>query len=168
MVNNSNFLITIFVIIGVATRIIPHPPNLTALGAVALFGGALYFDKKISLIIPIIILAISDFILGFQMNISVYFSFLLIVFLGFNLRNKLSFKNIISYSISSGLIFYAVTNFFVFLGSTYYSQDIYGLVLCYTLALPFLANTILGNLLYSLALFYSFKYVHKKINVSSQ
>ena len=95
MINNSNFLITIFFIIGVATRIIPHPPNLTALGAVALFGGALYFDKKISLIIPIIILAISDFILGFQMNISVYFSFLLIVFLGFNLRNKLSFKNII-------------------------------------------------------------------------
>tara|TARA_B100000963_G_C22587417_1_gene653784 strand:+ start:238 stop:744 length:507 start_codon:yes stop_codon:yes gene_type:complete len=168
MVNNSNILITAFVIIGVATRLIPHPPNLTAVGAVALFGGALYFDKKISLIIPILILAISDFILGFQMNISVYFSFLLIVLLGFNMRQKINFKNIISYSIFSGLIFYVVTNLFVFLGSTYYSQDIYGLILCYTLALPFLANTILGNLLYSLALFYSFKYVHNKINVTSQ
>ena len=167
MINNSNFLITIFVIVGVITRLIPHPPNLTAVGAVALFGGALYFDKKISLIIPIIILAISDFILGFQMNISVYFSFFLIVLLGINLRTKLSLKNIISYSILSGLTFFIVTNLFVFLGSTYYSQDIYGLILCYTLALPFLANTILGNLLYSLALFYTFKYVYKKINVAT-
>lgn len=165
MIIKSNLLVTIFVTVGVVTRLIPHPPNLTAIGAVALFGGALYLNKKISLIIPIIILAVSDFILGFQMNISVYFSFILIVLLGFNLRQKLTFKNIISYSIFSGLIFYFVTNLFVFLGSTYYSQDIYGLITCYTLALPFLTNTILGNLLYSLAMFYSFKYVHKKINV---
>ena len=167
MIKKSNLLVTIFVTVGVVTRLIPHPPNLTAIGAVALFGGALYLDKKISLIIPIIILAVSDFILGFQMNISVYFSFILIVLLGFNLRQKLTFKNIISYSIFSGLIFYFVTNLFVFLGSTYYSQDIYGLITCYTLALPFLTNTILGNLLYSLAMFYSFKYVHKNINVIS-
>ena len=28
------------------TRIIPHPPNFTALGAIALFGGAFIYDKK--------------------------------------------------------------------------------------------------------------------------
>ena len=115
MIKNTNLLVTIFIAIGIVTRIMPHPPNLTAIGAVALFGGALYLDKKTSLIIPIVTLAISDFILGFQINPSVYFSFILIVFLGFNLRQKINFKNIISHSIFSSLIFYLITNLFVFL-----------------------------------------------------
>ena len=48
MLNKNNLIITGFIILGVLTRVIPHPPNFTAIGAVALFGGAFFSDKKLS------------------------------------------------------------------------------------------------------------------------
>jgi len=48
-----------------------------------------------------------------------------------------------------------VSNFAVWLAGAghYYSNDMAGLVLCYTMALPFFAYTLAGMAVYSLALF---------------
>jgi hypothetical protein len=38
------------------------------------------------------------------------------------------------------LIFYIVSNFFVFVGTDLYSKDLFGFIQCYVLALPFFLN----------------------------
>ena len=49
-------------------------------------------------------------------------------------------------------IFFIVTNFAVWLGSSMYSQDINGLISCYIMALPFFQNTLLSAVMYGLGM----------------
>src|ERR1700745_3791490 len=60
-------LITIFAMIAVAlfSRLVPHLPNMTAVGAVAIFAGATIKPRWLALVVPLILLIISDLILGF-------------------------------------------------------------------------------------------------------
>ena len=59
----------------------------------------------------------------------------------------------------SSIIFFILTNLGVwYLG---YPRNIEGLIACFTLALPFFVNTILGDLFYSFILFRSFKSAKK-------
>ncbi|MBE37664.1 MAG: hypothetical protein CMP50_03300 [Flavobacteriales bacterium] len=168
MLNKYNLIITGFIILGVLTRIIPHPPNFTAVGAVALFGGAFFTSKKLSFLIPIAIMLISDLILGYSMNLAVYISFMIMVCCGFLLKQNQNGFRIINITILGSLIFFIVTNFSVFLTSSLYPKSIIGLIECYTLAIPFFLNTIIGNIIYSLIMFYGFNAIKSKILVKAQ
>lgn len=163
MLNKNNLLIIGFIILGILTRVIPHPPNFTALGAIALFGGAFFNDKKLACIIPITIMMLSDLVLGYQMVISVYVSFLIMVCIGFYLKKNQNGLRIINGALIGSIIFFIITNFSVFLTSSLYPKSIIGLIECYTLAIPFFTNTLVANITYSLILFYSFKAIQKRV-----
>ena len=165
--NKNNLIIIGFIILGVLTRIIPHPPNFTAIGAVALFGGAFIKDKKLSFIIPVFIMMLSDLILGYSMVISVYISFIIMVLIGSLLQKKQNGIRIINTTLIASLIFFLITNFSVFLTSSLYPKNIIGLIECYTLAIPFFINTVMGNVIYSLIMFYSFNMIQKRILIKS-
>ena len=47
-----------------ATRLIPHPPNLTSVTALALFGGAYFSNRWQAFLVPLIALVVSDVMLG--------------------------------------------------------------------------------------------------------
>jgi len=166
-VKKNNLIITGFIILGVLTRIIPHPPNFTAIGAVALFAGAFINDKKLSFIIPVFIMMLSDLILGYSMVISVYISFIIMVLLGSLLEKNQNGIRIINTTLIASLVFFLITNFSVFLTSSLYPKNIIGLIECYTLAIPFFMNTIMGNIIYSLIMFYSFNMIQKRILIKS-
>ncbi len=68
----------------------------------------------------------------------------------------ISTKNILL----SSTLFFLVTNFGVWLIG--YPHTLAGLISCYTLAIPFFGNTILGDMAFTGALFYSFGYIQKK------
>ena len=159
MINKHNLLVAFFILLGVFTRIIPHPPNMTAIGAIALFSGAFLYDKRLAFIIPTITMLISDLVLGYQLALSVYLSFLIIVSLGFVLAKKHTGISVINMSLLASVIFYVLTNFSVFISSPLYSKTFVGLIECYTLAIPFFLNTLIGNVVYSLIMFYGFKFV---------
>ena len=159
MINKHNLLVAFFILLGVFTRIIPHPPNMTAIGAIALFSGAFLYDKRLAFIIPTITMLISDLVLGYQLALSVYLSFLIIVSLGFVLAKKHTGSSVINMSLLASVIFYVLTNFSVFISSPLYSKTFVGLIECYTLAIPFFLNTLIGNVVYSLIMFYGFKFV---------
>ena len=163
MLNKNNLILTIFILVGVLTRIIPHPPNFTAIGAIALFGGACFIDKRLSFLVPVSIMLISDLILGYHIMLSVYISFIIIVFLGFRLARKRTSMKIINTAIIASIIFFIITNFSVFLTSTLYSKNIIGLIECYTLAIPFFMNTLVANIFYSLLMFYAFSLVKNRM-----
>ena len=67
-----------------ALRLVPHPPNFTPIGAMALFSGA-YLGRRgaIALVAPLGALLLSDLVLGFYRGMAtVYFSVALIVLIG--------------------------------------------------------------------------------------
>jgi len=163
MLNKNNFILTIFILVGVLTRVIPHPPNFTAIGAIALFGGACFIDKRLSFLVPVSIMLISDLILGYHIMLSVYISFIIIVFLGFRLARKRTSMKVINTAIIASIIFFIITNFSVFLTSTLYPKNIIGLIECYTLAIPFFMNTLVANIFYSLLMFYAFSLVKNRM-----
>lgn len=169
-----SLITTLFILLGVLTRLIPHTDNFTAVYAIALFSGACFNNKKIALLIPICIMIISDFLLGQSMVLSVYISFMLIVLLGFFLKKKDHFLNIISFSITASLIFFFTTNFTVWLSSSptdgiyYCPMNLQGLIKCYMQAIPFFWNTLFSTITYSIIMFYGFKAVQNQILIESK
>ena len=47
-----------------ATRLLPHPPNLTPVMAIALFGGAFLTSNWAAFAVPILAMALSDLFIG--------------------------------------------------------------------------------------------------------
>lgn len=143
------FAIGMVIVAAVLLRIVPHPPNVAPVAAIALFGG-LYISKRFALIVPLIIMFLSDAVLGFHSGMPfVYGSFLLIGLLGVLLQQKKGFLTIILASIGSSILFYLITNFGVWHLGTMYPHTLEGLLTCYIAGLPFLRNTFVGDLLYT-------------------
>ena len=147
--SKRNLVLITIVLLAAFTRLIPHWPNFTAIGAVALFGGA-YFDKKhLSFVVPFIALFVTDLILGFHSTMwAVYFSFALIVMIGFNLRSKRRIVTVGVSAVTASVLFFLITNFAVWLSSPMYPPTIAGLIESYVLAIPFFHYTLLGDLFY--------------------
>lgn len=149
-------LILVLTLIGAAaaSRLLPHPPNMTSVTATALFGGAMLSDRRLAFLVPLAAMFAGDLVLGFHSQmISVYGSFVLIVAMGLWLQRRRSAANIAGAAIAASLLFFAITNFGVWLIDGMYPHTLAGLALCYTEALPFLRNTLGGDLLYTLVLF---------------
>ena len=153
---NSKFVIALlFVLIGVSLRLIPHAPNFVPIAAIALFGGV-YFSKKTALILPIVAMFISDIFIGFydiKIMAAVYGSFLLSVILGLWLKNHKKWHTVAGIAVLSSILFFLITNFAVWAFSPWYAKTFSGLIQCYILALPFLKNSLLGDLFYTTVFF---------------
>ena len=144
------------IVMAVATRLFPHPPNVAPITGIALFACQRFGDKRLAFIIPILCMLISDLFLGFHSTLPfVYLAFICISFLG------IYSKNIHNGTIlTSSALFFVVTNFGVWLLG--YPNTMAGLISCYTLAIPFFINTILGDLFFTHTLNYSFNTIEKK------
>ena len=85
--------IIIFISFAILIRILPHPWNFTPILSIALLTGV-YFKNKISFLIPLSIIVISDLYIGyFNMFLWVYSSYFLIYVLGNKLIQEFTFKN---------------------------------------------------------------------------
>ena len=89
----------------------------------------------------------------------VYGSLLLIPLLGMLLKSKVNIVNCILGCASGSIIFFIITNFGVWISSSYYPKTIEGILTCYTMALPFFANTLTSSLLYSAIIFSGSEYI---------
>src|SRR3989344_4079667 len=111
------------IIIGVAvlSRLIPHMPNFTPIGAMALFGGA-YLDKRWAILLPLVAMFFSDLFIGFYspiVMISVYGSFALTGLIGLWLRERKSPKNTLLAAVSSSVLFFFIATFAVWVGGSH-------------------------------------------------
>src|SRR5438874_1845373 len=48
------------VVAATAMRLVPHPPNVTPIAAIALFGGAHFASKRAALAVPLLAMCLSD------------------------------------------------------------------------------------------------------------
>jgi hypothetical protein len=137
------------------SRLVPHPPNFAPIGALALFGGAQFADRRAAFLVPLAAMLLSDFCLGFYAHMGwVYGSFTLSVCIGLWLRSHRGTWRIAGASLLGSTLFFLITNFGVWANSTTtYAKGLSGLVACYVAAIPFFGNTLLGDGFYALILF---------------
>ena len=159
--NNFKYILFFLIIVSLS-RLIPHPPNFTPLLSVSIFLPFLLTDKRIILILPLAVLMITDFFIGsYKLMFWVYGSIFLISSLSHYFYTN-SFKRLIALSVITPFLFFIITNFGVWLGSIIYTQDFSGLVLCYYMAIPFLAMNLISTILFSITFFILFSLLYKR------
>jgi hypothetical protein len=146
------------IVAAAALRLVPHPPNFTPIGAMALFSGAYLGRKPIALAAPLGALLLSDLVLGFYHGMAtVYFSTALIVIIGMMALRRVSPMRVGAAALAGSLLFFVITNFGMWLFSGFYPRTMAGLEACYVAAIPFFQNTVAGDLFYATLLFGGFK-----------
>ena len=155
--------------VAVASRFLPHPPNVAVVGALGLFAGC-YLNGRKAFLVPLVILLLSDGIgqllripgLGFYHPITmigVYGGAMLAVPIGRlvgQLRQSGSGvrfgSGVIGGSLIASTLFFLVSNLAVW-GAGWYPMNFGGLAACFAAAIPFFGYTLVGDLCFSGLLF---------------
>lgn len=167
---SPNFLVvTLMVLAAAFIRLIPHPPNFAPIAAMGLFGGAYFNKKSFAFAVPLAAMFLTDSIIGFHSGMwIVYLSFALIVVIGMLMLKKISVKNVVLASVTASISFFIITNFGVWAFGTMYPKNIAGLIECYVAAIPFIQNTLLGDLFFSGVMFGVYEFAKTKLPVLSE
>jgi hypothetical protein len=151
---NRFYTVSGLILLAALTRLMPHYPNFTAVGAIALFGGATFTRKWEAWLVPFAAMFITDLIIGLHGTmIGVYAAFALVVLIGMQIRKKLSVLPLFLASVSASVVFFVITNFAMWSLGTLYPHTPAGLAQCFAMAVPFFHSTLLGDLFFTAALF---------------
>ena len=128
-----------------ASRFIPHPPNFTSLLAMSFYIPVLLGIKFLPILLASFV--ITDFFIGFH-GVT-FFTWGTVILIG--LMSKFFVSSIASRVLGALLgacLFFLITNFGVWsLGSYGYTFE--GLILCYSLAIPFFSYSLISTFIFS-------------------
>jgi hypothetical protein len=144
-INKTALLATALVIIGVALRLMPHTDNFAPVGAIALFAGAV-LAWRVAIWLPLAIMITSDLLFTWG-------GFMLVTLVGLLLRNQRNLVRIPLGALAASALFFAISNFGVWLEGKLYPHTWQGLVDCYVMALPFFRTSLLADVSFA-ALFF--------------
>ena len=170
-------IVCVIIVAAAVSRLIPHTLNFSPLGAMAIFGGAYFAHKWQAILIPILATWISDIFInnyiygayypeftffyeGFYWQ---YGTYALIAILSIGFMKKVNFVKVVSASLLASVLFFIITNFGCWIGSSFYTQDWAGLMQCYAAGVPFFKGTLSGDLVYSFVLFGAYALAQKTI-----
>ncbi len=154
--------IVALIVIAALTRIFSlNMPNFTPMLAIGLIG-ELYLSGYKKYLIPIGAWLLSDLMIEalYQLGLwnhgglhegmpFIYLTFALIILFSEKAIKRASWTRIVIGSVGASVIFFILTNFYVWLVSGMYPHTPQGLLLAYEAALPFFKNTLLSTVLYS-------------------
>ena len=150
-------VIAAMIVLAAILRIVPHPWNLTPIGAMALFSGSMFRRKWIAFVLPLAALMAGDAVIGFyKLMIVVYASFAISVAIGRWLGENRTVARIGGAVLLGALQFFCVTNFAIWALGGFYPKTLQGLTTCFAAAVPFFWNTLAGDALYAGVLFGGF------------
>ena len=128
-----------------ASRFIPHPPNFTSLLALSFYVPALLGRKFLPALL--ISFVITDLSIGLHGTTAFTWGSIIIIGLISNSLKTNTNSRILG-SLLGACLFFIITNFGVWsLGS--YGYTLQGFMTCYTLAIPFFGNTLIGTLIFA-------------------
>jgi len=158
---------TLFMVLAIVLRLVPHAYNLAAIGAAAMFIGC-FWSARIGVLACLAAMAVSDILghflaipsMGFYapwMMATVYGSMAASALIGKAIKAGHSgvglplWLGAVLGSLASTAVFFLVTNFACWLDPTMsnYPRTLSGLGECYVAALPFTRNTLIGNLAFT-------------------
>lgn len=182
--NPRTIAVLLFVlVIGVFRALIPVfgdvnvLANYSAVGAIALFGGAYFNSNSKSFTFPLLTLLLSDLILSLTVYKSynsgflyegwylVYGAFALMVLVGKLFLKKVNVYSVVLATIATVLIHWIVTDFGVWYGSAAYPQTLAGFGTVLFNAIPFEIRFLDGTLGYSAIMFGLFEFLKSKYPV---
>jgi len=159
---NYLVILSVLIVLGVVGRLLPHPPNFTPMAAIALFAGFIFLKRYIAVIAVVVTMLLTDYFAFGYLSAEwfasksmwvVYLALLFpVVFKNF-LQKKLGLFRVAGAALASSTVFFIATNFAVWAFSPMYEKTLEGLVLCYTMAIPFFQNTVAGDLIWSGVIF---------------
>jgi hypothetical protein len=157
--NHARFVALLSAIVfAAALRLVPHPPNFTPIGAMALFSGAYLGRRALAFAAPLGAMLLSDAVLGFYSGMWVnYLAIALIVLVGWVVLSRVSPLRVGGAAIVSSILFFLVSNFGTWGLSGIYPHTAAGLIACYVAAIPFFQNTLAGDLFYATLVFGGFR-----------
>jgi hypothetical protein len=158
--------LTGLVVLAALSRLVPHPPNFAPITALAVFGAIRYADRRTAVFTPLLALLLSDVVreVLYRQGLSpewglyrgmwaVYGTTALVVLFGRLARGTHSASTIAGTTLAGSCLFFVLTNFAVWAGGSLYPHTVEGLMACYTAAIPFFRNALLGDAFYATALF---------------
>lgn len=150
------------------SRLIPHPPNFTPLGAMAILAAATIKDLRLAMLIPIGAMLISDSLLGFHSSLLfVYSAIAVIVLINQYLLKTVSVGKLALAALTSAIIFFLITNFGAWLSHTMYPRTLDGLWQAYIAGIPFFRNTLLSNIFFTAISFYAITFIPTKKTIKA-
>lgn len=163
--------VMLLILLGMAGRLLPHPPNFTPLAGMALFAGWFFPTRFLAASVPLAVMVCTDvFWLGTydsRIMTTVYASLVFPVLLRSLVnRGRWRWARIGSCAIAGSIVFFLTTNFAVWAWGMMYDHTISGLVRCYVAGMPFFANTLAGDLFWSAGIFGSYALAHGLLSAS--
>lgn len=140
----------------VVARLAPHAPGFLPVAASALFAGRMLRIPALAVIVPLAAMMLSSAVLGpddWRISLIVYVAISLPAVAGMLSRRWSGIAATVAVMVPCSLAFFAISNFAVWAFSGIYSLDFAGLTQCYVAALPFLQNTVAGDLFWTGVLF---------------
>lgn len=154
--------IVALIVVVAAMRLLPHPMNVTPIGALGLFAGAM-LPSRMAWLLPIAALLISDMISGFYALPA-----MALVYLGFYcsavigrvwLARERTLGRLVGAVLASATVFFVISNLSAWL--MYYPRTLEGFVQCYISAIPFFGRSLFGDALYTTLLFGTYEFVRR-------
>jgi hypothetical protein len=149
----------IFVLLAVAVRFMPHPWMFTPVVGSLLFFGAR--GSRRQLWIPLVLLAASDVVLTkwvysypLSWDLLVTFAwYAAVLWLGTRLGKKTKWVPVIGAALASSVSFYLITNLTSWAWLDMYPKNLSGIMMSYAAGLPFFRHALVGDLLFTTAMF---------------
>jgi hypothetical protein len=150
------------VVLGACARLVPHPWNFTPMMTIGLFAGSHARKASTGVLATLFALVLSDAVLGFYSGFwYVYAAALVPVLLGRLIRNRSGAGTIAAAAFASSLSFFVITNFMVWVTGQLYPHTIGGLSECYLAGIPFYRNQVLGDAVYTVAIFGGYAVINR-------
>jgi len=178
-INIRNSVLILMIVLAAAGRFIHLDTqqvwaNFTPVGAVALFGGAYFTDKKKAYLVPLITLFLSDLLINYLYfhkfvwfygsAVWVYISFAVMVFMGTRIR-KINAANVAIASLAAVVVHWLLTDIDPWLYGNLYAKSSIGYFQSLFAAVPFERSLLLGNFVYGFVLFGGFELAKSKFPV---
>lgn len=183
-------LLIALIVLAAAFRLLQSSPvfsilsNVTPVGAIALFGGVYFSDRWKAFLVPMLALWVSDIFLNrmYYSDTWIFFSsgmlwtygsFAVMVIIG-TFINRVNFLTIGLAGIGAALAHWVISDIGVWLGGTDFTtglpftKDFAGFAKCLGLAVPFLRNMAVGNLVFCGVLFGAFEYAQQRYPLLSK
>ncbi len=164
MQRNIRPLAVALTLLGVLGRLLPHPPNITPLGAGSLFAGA-RVNGWMAYLLPVLVMAATDPLVGGYSKATpvIYLCFLISVWIGRRVRSTDSALRIGGACLLSSAQFFVLTNFATWMFSGLYAKSLAGLAACYVAAVPFFGATLAGDLFFTAAIFGAYSLLSRTV-----
>lgn len=160
---NSERLALGLIVIGVLSRLIPHPPNVTAVVGVSLLAADGIRNVWLAALVPVAVMAVADVALGWHSSaLFTYTGMLAATFIGRGLLGRLSVLRLGGAAFLASFAFFVISNFGVYLGG-YYGFGLDGLVATYIAAIPFWGLSLVGDIASTAILFGLFVLARRQI-----